>query len=556
MSERLDAWRAGLRAPHLAARDPLKREWEAAGLHASAPIGDMLAAGVARKPDTRLVFVSQERPTRDTNIAALHADVLAAARGYASLGIERGDAIVVQVPNWEEGVIATLAAFHAGIVIIPLVHICGASELGFILHQTRAKALIVPDYWRNIDFTARVRDLGDVPDLIHIIVIGDGAMPPRAVTWQDMLARGRDTRGNEALGNDTLGESPDATDICMVNFTSGTTASPKGAMHSHQTICAEIFTTPMIIPEGDGFTFWPTPAGHIGAIISYLRPYLLGENSVYLDQVDVAPVVDTMARYPVRQGGGSTFHLRLFLDHVPARNLAKLENFVVGMTTVPPDLATRAHDLGFSASRCYGLTEHPTVTGCAPEESLECRAATDGRPTAGNQVRVVDEHGADVPNGEQGEVLTMGPELMIGYLDPALNATAFDKDGWFRTGDIGVLDADGYLMLVDRKKDIIIRGGENISSREVEELVCRHPAVLEAAAIGWPDVRLGERVGVFVRVHPGAAFDVDIVGSHFASCGVARQKTPEFIEIVDDFPRTAVGKVNKTLLRKLLAGTK
>ena len=182
-------------------------------------------------------------------------------------------------------------------------------------------------------------------------------------------------------------------------------------------------------------------------------------------------------------------------------------------------------------------------------DPLGRRSRTDGRLLAGNQVRLVDADGRDVPPGRDGEILTRGPELFTGYTDPALNATAFLPGGWFRTGDIGRTDAEGYLTVTDRLKDIIIRGGENISAREVEDLLVTHPAVADVAVIPAPDPALGEQVCAVVVVRPGFTFDVGQAREHFAAAGVARQKTPEVVVLVDDLPRTPSGKVRKDVLR-------
>jgi cyclohexanecarboxylate-CoA ligase len=172
---------------------------------------------------------------------------------------------------------------------------------------------------------------------------------------------------------------------------------------------------------------------------------------------------------------------------------------------------------------------------------------------AGNDVRLVDDEGHPVPVGTPGEVLTMGPELCLGYLDPSHNAAAFGTDGWMATGDIGILDADGFLGIVDRKKDIIIRGGENISSKEVEDILCRHPAVAEAATVAWPDVKYGERPGVFVRLNPGETITLDDIREHFATTGILKQKPPERLVLVDEFPRTPAGMILRPALRKRVA---
>ncbi|HMT44751.1 MAG TPA: AMP-binding protein, partial [Chakrabartia sp.] len=236
------------------------------------------------------------------------------------------------------------------------------------------------------------------------------------------------------------------------------------------------------------------------------------------------------------------------------RDISSFDEFLIGATTVPPALVAASEALGIRCCRCYGSTELPTVSQCVGDDPLEKRLSTDGRANPGVGLRIVDDAGADVPTGQDGEVAVRGAERFLGYTDPTLNAVSFLPGGWFLTGDIGRLDADGYLAITDRKKDIIIRGGENISSREVEELVLALPGVAEAAAIGLPDTRMGECVCVVVSLAEGAVLTLEEINAAFRERGVARQKTPENLVIVEEFPRTPSGKIQKAALREQLGG--
>jgi acyl-CoA synthetase (AMP-forming)/AMP-acid ligase II len=227
---------------------------------------------------------------------------------------------------------------------------------------------------------------------------------------------------------------------------------------------------------------------------------------------------------------------------------------VTGGSKVLPALVAAADAAGLRVIRSYGSTEHPTVTASTPHDGLETRAGTDGRPVSGCEVRIVDDTGIDLRQGAMGEILTVGPDQFTGYRDPALDALCFDEQGWFRTGDVGYVDDAGLLVVTGRKKDIIIRGGENISAREVEEILERHPLVAAAAVVGAPDVRYGERVVAFVVVHDGAALDLAEIQRHFRARGVDRHKTPERLELVAALPRTESGKVSKHELRERLLG--
>jgi len=221
----------------------------------------------------------------------------------------------------------------------------------------------------------------------------------------------------------------------------------------------------------------------------------------------------------------------------------------VGAAPVPPSLIEACQRLGLAVYHCYGSSEHPTVTSGVVDDALDKQLHTEGRAIIGSEIRFVDDDGNDVPTGEEGEICTRGPELFMGYLDQALNEAAFLPGGWYRSGDIGRLDAEGFLLITDRKKDIIIRGGENISSKEVEAVLLRLDGVTDAAVIAAPDERMGEVVRACLVLSPGAAITLEDIRSHFAAAGIARQKSPERLSIVDELPRNASGKVLKHQLR-------
>jgi acyl-CoA synthetase (AMP-forming)/AMP-acid ligase II len=295
----------------------------------------------------------------------------------------------------------------------------------------------------------------------------------------------------------------------------------------------------------------------MAGLLSLLRILLLGTPTVILQAWDAARAAELIDRHAVTSCGGAPVQLSGLLDRQAsgAATLGTLREFLTGAAPVPPSLVRRADAAGITAFRSYGSSEHPTVTAGTIGDPLGPRAETDGRLLTGNQVRLVDADGRDVPDGQQGEIVTRGPELFTGYTDEALNAAAFLPGGWFRTGDLGRIDGDGRLTVTDRLKDIIIRGGENISSKEVEDLLITHPAVADVAVIPVPDPALGERVCAVVVARPGSSFDVDEALAHFAAAGVARQKTPEVVMLVDELPRTPSGKVRKDVLRASLRGT-
>ena len=263
-----------------------------------------------------------------------------------------------------------------------------------------------------------------------------------------------------------------------------------------------------------------------------------------------------MANDGVSAGGGAPFFLTSLLDHPdfdPSVHLPYLARLIMGASTIPAELVQRAMDLGISLTRAYGSTEHPSTTGSVHSDPVEKRNFTDGRLMPGSEIRLLDADGRPVPVGQPGEIHSRGPELFVGYTDPALTQEAIDSAGWYDTGDIGVLDPEGYLTITDRKKDIIIRGGENVSAAEVEGLLLGMPGVAEVAVVAAPDARYVEHGAALIRLLPDApAFGLDGCAPTCRLSGLARQKWPEELRFVDDFPRTAAGKIQKNVLRTSL----
>jgi acyl-CoA synthetase (AMP-forming)/AMP-acid ligase II len=494
-----------------------------------------------------MLFHSDEHPAEAT-LAEMHAQSLRLASALRALGLGPGDVVAVQVPNWLEGALMFQAAMLLGVVTLPIVHIYGPAEVGFILRQSGARAFVCPARWRQIDYLARLErlDRSSLPALEHVIVIGERA-PAGALTWRELLARATPHFEAPRISSD---------DVCMLVYTSGTTAAPKGVQHSHNTLLAEVRGLRRARDANarpvTGLSAFP--AGHIAGVLGLTRLYLHGNSTVLMDAWDAEQAAELVERHRVVSTSGTPFHLAGLLDAAErtTRNIGSLFGYVVGAASVPPALVERAEKAGVRTLRSYGSSEHPTISAGSPLDPLAKRSTTDGRILPGNEIRIVDDDGRDPPTGSAGEILSRGPELFVGYRDEELDLESFLPGGWFRTGDVGVLDADGFLAITDRKKDIIIRGGENIASKEVEDLLALHPAVQEAAVVAAPDPRYGERVCAFVVVRRGETLDLAGVQQLFVAAGVAKQKTPERLELVSELPRTPSGKVKKFELRSRL----
>jgi cyclohexanecarboxylate-CoA ligase len=503
-----------------------------------------LAAG--QSPRTPLLVHSETRPA-DTTLGELYDESLRVAGGLRGLGIEPGDVVAVQLPNWRECFVTHAAAWLCGAILLPIVPIYGRREVEFILRQSRARAFIAARSVRNRDNTALLDALVELPTLDHRIVVGDAIRA--TIPFTDL---GRDAAPVMEPHDPA---SPD--ERCLLVYTSGTTSVPKGVQHTHASLLGEVEAMRQLRGGGpEVVSLAAFPSGHIAGVLGIARMLTRSTLTVAMDAWDPSAAARLIVKHGVQASGGAPIHLSGLLD-VAERDgldLSSLQEYTTGAASVTGALIRRADRLGIVAFRSYGSTEHPTISSGRPSDPLDKRADTDGRLAPGSEVRIVDEHGVDVAAGQPGEILSRGPELFAGYFDSALTAHSM-VDGWFRTGDIGAFDADGYLVITDRKKDIIVRGGENISSKEVEDVLMSHPAVAEAAAIGAPDERLGERVCVFVVLNEGHHLDVTEIQEHFSGAGLARQKTPEQMHVVTDLPRTASGKVQKQQLRQRLSAT-
>ena len=503
--------------------------------------------GAAAHDGCPLVFVSADGEYA-TTLGGLVGEAEKVAGAMQARGIGAGDVVAVQLPGSYAGAVVQVAVGLCGAVLLPVVMIYGPREMDFVLRSSGASAVVLARSYRGrAQADAVLSGLSPLPGLKLAVVVGDdapghGAVGYGAVGYAELLRQPGGTYRRPRLDPD---------DRAVLMYTSGTTADPKGVQHSHRTLLAEA-TSRVYTLNGPGARHLGLfPPGHMAGLLSLLRILLLGTPTVIMEAWDAALAATLIDRHAVTSCGGAPVQLSGLLDQqaLGSATLATLRECLTGAAPVPPSLIERAEAAGVTAFRSYGSSEHPTVSAGSITDSLDRRARTDGRLLEGNQVRLVDADGRDVPPGRDGEILTRGPELFLGYTDPALNAAAFLPGGWFRTGDVGRVDADGYLTVTDRLKDIIIRGGENISAKEVEDLLVTHPAVADVAVIPVADPALGERVCAVVVARPGCTFDVELAREHFVAAGAARQKTPEVVVLVDELPRTPSGKVRKDVLR-------
>ena len=525
--------------------EDLARRYVEEGFWRSETLGQLIVGSVLEHPGQRMKFRSARRPWSGS-----FGEVLDRSRrlagALAARGIGPGDVVAFQLPNWMEAAVCFWAAALLGAVVTPIVHFYGRKEVDYILRRTGVRALVTAERVGDHDYLGDLEELrNDAPALELVAVVGGGAVPSWAVPFDSLL--------DGAVLEAPIPVEPSAP--ALVAYTSGTTADPKGVVHSHRTIGFEVRQLGAM-QEGNPPLLVGAPVGHaIGMLSGLLLPVWKGEPINMIDAWDPAAVLASMLEDNLASGSGATYFLTSLLDHPDcgAQHVKLMSRIGLGGSPVPTAVTERMESLGISAVRSYGSTEHPSTSGSRHEEPAHKRTTTDGHPLLGVELRLVDEEGEGVAAGQPGEIVSRGPDLCAGYTDPALTSVAFDADGWYATGDVGVLDEDGWLTIVDRKKDVIIRGGENISAFEVEEVLLRMPGVAEAAVVAAPDRRLGEHACAFIRPAPGAtAPDLAAVRVHLQGTGLARQKWPEDLRVLSELPRTPSGKVKKFVLRDQL----
>ncbi|MDQ1455811.1 MAG: acyl-CoA synthetase [Actinomycetota bacterium] len=527
------------------------RRYVAEGFWGDDSLGALLGAGLRDAASHPFTVRSDRMPYRGTlgEVDALARRVAAGLRGR---GIGPGDAVAFQLPNWREAAATFYAITYLGAVVVPIVHFYGSKEVGYILRKTGVKALVTADRFGHQDFLANLAGIrGSLNDLEWVAIVGDAT---------SSAADPRDLAFSELVVDDPIEAIPtvDPRSPALVAYTSGTTSDPKGVVHSHRTINAEIHQlSAMQNDRGGPAMITGAPVGHgIGMLAALLVPVFRRSEIHLIDVWDPGRVLQTMLDDGLSAGQGSTYFLTSLLDHPDydlERHVPLMPFIGLGGSAVPAAVGERCAALGIEIARSFGSTEHPSITGSRPDAPHDKRVNTDGRPLPGVEIRLVDDDGKDVEVGTPGEIWSRGPDLFAGYTDAAATEAAFSADGWFMTGDIGVLDDDGYLAITDRKKDIIIRGGENVSAQEVEELLVRMPDVAEVAVVAAPDARLGEVACAFFRMQPGRpAPELAEVRAYLERAGIARQKWPEQLRSVDEFPRTPSGKIQKFVLRRKL----
>lgn len=494
---------------------------------------DALRAEAERAPD-RVLLV-------DGDVRLTAADLLTRSTTLGSILAARfapGSVISFMLPNWYETAVIYMAATLAGLVANPILPSLRDHDLRFILEDAKCRMIFVPHTFRGHDYAAMLASVCARMEAPPEVVVLRGPAGSGQTAWDALCA--------EQAGAALPQVDPD--DVRMIMYTSGTTGRPKGVLHTHNTLGALIrqIGRHWLVEPGDAFLV-PSPVSHIGgSIYAFEMPVMLGSRAVLMEAWAPDEAVQLMLAEGITHMAGATPFLQGLLDAArrAGTDLPDLKVFICGGASVPPALIRKARGAFAKArvSRVYGSTELPVTTvGALGDDEADAAAETDGRPGIAEVVIAAD-----------GEIRARGPQLMAGYARPEDEASAFDEAGFYRSGDQGELTPAGHVIVTGRIKDLIIRNGENIAPKEIEDLLTSHPAIAEIAIVGIPHPRTGERAVAVIVPQGNAQPDVAALSEHLSALGVARFKYPEDVMLWPALPRNDAGKVLKTVIRDRL----
>ncbi|GAB3379542.1 AMP-binding protein [Amycolatopsis echigonensis] len=507
---------------------------------------ELLEQQAELRPDK--VFLTDD--TRSLTFRELRDGAVRLAKGLRGKGIDVGDRVCVQMPNWVEFAQVALALSRIGAIMVPIMPIYRLDEVGYIVRNSGAKMAIACHRFKKFDYAAMYRTIQqDVAGLETLVLVrgeAEGTIPLASLEVDD----DRD-----------LGPGVGADDHFVIVYSSGTTSRPKGCLHTFNTMACGS----RLLAKGFGYRdtdvqFGPSPITHTtGLVTSILLPLMHGAASHVMEVWEPETGLEHIRRFGCTVSVTATTFLQMLMDvYDPARHDASsLRLWVAAGAPIPAAFIEQAGRLlpGCRVLSLYGRTENVTTSMCTIEDDPARSSTSDGRVLPGSSIKIVDELGAEVPRGQQGDIAYRGPMHMLEYIgNPAETEALFTPEGYSRSGDLGVMDDDGYIRVTGRLKDIVIRGGMNISVRQVEDLLTGHPAVAAAAVVGMPDRRLGERICLYLVPRPGHEnVTLDEIKDFLLGQGLAIQKMPERLEVVPELPMTATGKIQKHRLRADIA---
>ncbi|MGW6300618.1 AMP-binding protein [Peribacillus butanolivorans] len=477
------------------------------------------------------------------------------ALGLLNIGLGKGDVISFQLPNWNEFIILHYAVTRIGAISNPLIPIYRDREIGYMVEMAESKMIVVPDSFRGFYYPAMIERLSHKwPSLEHIYVIGD-EVPNGMKSFSSLLEEPWEERMDASILDEIIHDPNDVTEII---FTSGTTGSPKGVMHTHNTLCVSTnyWIDHLHLTSDDVLFMASTFAHQTGFGYGVRLPTHFGGTGVYQDVWNPNEFIEWIEKEKITFTAGATPFLQdmIQMEGIETYNLNSFRIFVALGAPIPRQLVKEAAEkVRFKILSGWGQTEDGLVTLTRLEDSAEKLTNTDGAPFPEMELKVVNFEGKICAPNEEGDLLARGPALFVGYLKRIDDTIAEHKDGWFITGDRAIMDEEGYIRISGRNKDIIIRGGENIPVAYVENVLYEHPDISSVQVVAVPDVRLQEKACACISVRPGKSpITMESLKKFLYEKGLAKQYWPEQLEIMDDFPRTPSGKIQKFRLREMI----
>lgn len=528
-------------------------------------IGEVLDDTTAAHPDGDCLVVRHQ--DRRYSYSQFRQEVERAARGFLGLGVKKGDRVAIWSPNCAEWVITQFATAKIGAILVNINPLNRAFELEYVLRQAECQTLVLAEGFRDIDYASVIQQIcpelmnggpgkpvSSLPHLRNLVLLGSSA---RMLQWPDLLRQGEEVPLEHLRTRESELDFDDAVNI---QYTSGTTGFPKGATLSHHNIVnnAMLIANAMRLTHRDRLCI-PVPFYHcFGMVLGNMACVVSGATMV----IPAASFDPELTLLALQEESCTALH------GVPTMFIAELEHLrfhkfdlrtlrtgIMAGSPCPIEIMRRVVDQMHCREMtiAYGLTEaSPVITQTTPEDPIELRVTTVGKAQPQTEVKIVDPAtGKMVPRGTAGELCTRGYLVMKGYYkNPEATKDAIDEDGWLHTGDLAVLDEQGYFKITGRAKDVIIRGGENIYPREVEEFLYTHPAVCAVQVIGVPDVKYGEAVAAWIQLRAGSTLSLDEL-RNFCKGKIADFKIPRYLKITDQFPMTVTGKIQKYRMKEI-----
>lgn len=505
------------------------------------------------KPDKLALTDGYSELTR----GELRAQASRLARSLKRLGVTTGDRVQVQLPNWNEFVVIYCALARLGAVMVPTMPVYRGDEVTYVLENSGAKISIVTSVFRGFDYVQMIREVRETTPAIENVIVVRGAATGGNLSYDDLVA------GDDLPGAEELGPYPDADLAHAVIYTSGTESRPKGCQHTFSTMAftAHKLASAVFRLTEEDIMFMPTPITHAtGLAAGIMMPLIYGAGIHLIDIWEPNEGLRRIAKHRTTVSMAATPFLQMALGALkadPGHDLSSMRVWASAGAPIPESMLREWRDLipTCLALPVYGNSEALVVTAMQFDDPPEKAVSSDGRAPEGIDLEIRDEDGNALPAGQEGEIAFRSPGQLLGYWqNPEKTAETIGTDGFFASGDLGVLDDEGFLRVTGRIKDLIIRGGLNISAREVEENAMAHPAIAAIAAVSMPDAKMGEKVCAFIVPEGDARVTIEELADYLQhERKIAAQKCPERIIFIEELPATATGKIKKFELRQIAA---